>query len=218
MKDMSYNIGYIDENPNQVKKFTRTLKEHGFTVIGYDIRKGMPIEELIEQVYSSDIDLLMIDYFLKDKGILTFNGDEIERRYNEIKPKFPHIIFTSNEEDAFKDVDNPNIIYEKEMVTDDRVNRFSEILKKNIETYRSYIENRKTIIEELIIKGEKDGLSSKEQNTLLANQRELLDLDKTKTQEVPEKLISIEKLEDLSKTRKEAEIFLQSLIQKSKEK
>lgn len=215
---MSYKIGYIDENPLQVKKFARALKEHGFSVIGYNIRKGMPVEELIEQIYSSDIDLLMIDYFLKDKGFLTFNGDEIERRYNEIKPNFPHIIFTSNEEDAFYKVDNPNIIYEKEMVTDHRVNRFSEILKKSIETYRSYTEKRKTIIEELIIKGEKDGLNSKEQNTLLSNQRELLDLDKTKTQEVPEKLISIEKLEDLSKTRKDAEIFLQSLIQKSKEK
>lgn len=215
---MSYKIGYIDENPHQIKKFTRALKEYGFTVVGYNIKKGMPIEELIEQVYSSDIDLLMIDYFLKDKGILTFNGDEIERRYNEIKPNFPHIIFTSNEEDAFNEVDNPNIVYEKEMVTDERVNRFSEILKKSIETYRSYTEKRKTVIEELIIKGEKDGLNSKEQNTLLSNQRELLDLDKIKTQEVPEKLISIEKLEDLSKTRKDAEIFLQSLIQKSKEK
>ena len=55
---MSYKIGYIDENPLQVKKFTRALKEHGFSVVGYNIRKGMPVEELIEQIYSSDIDLV----------------------------------------------------------------------------------------------------------------------------------------------------------------
>lgn len=213
---MSYKIGYIDENPHQVKKFARALKEHGFIVIGYDIIKGMPIEDLIEQVYQSDVDLLMIDYFLKDKGILTFNGDEIERRYNEIKPKFPHIIFTSNEEDAFKDVDNPNIIYEKEMVTDDRVNRFSEILKKNIETYRSYIENRKTVIEELLLKGEDKGLNASEKDQLLRIQMELNSLDTKNKNEVPLQLISNQKLEDISKTRKEAQEFLQSLIDKKK--
>jgi len=213
---MSYKIGYIDENPHQVKKFARALKEHGFIVIGYDIIKGMPIEDLIEQVYQSDVDLLMIDYFLKDKGILTFNGDEVERRYNEIKPKFPHIIFTSNEEDAFKDVDNPNIIYEKEMVTDDRVNRFSQILKKNIETYLSYIENRKIIIEELLNKGENEGLNASEKDQLLKIQMELNSLDAKNKNEVPLQLISNQKLEDISKTRKEAQEFLQSLIEKKK--
>ncbi len=213
---MSYKIGYIDENPHQVKKFARALKEHGFLVIGYDIIKGMPIENLIKQIYQSDVDLLMIDYFLKDKGILTFNGDEIERQYNEIKPNFPHIIFTSNEEDAFKDVDNPNIIYEKEMVTDDRVNRFSDILKKNIETYRSYIENRKTAIEELLRKGEDKGLSASEKDQLLRVQMELNSLDTKNKNEVPLQLISNQKLDDISKTRKEAQEFLQTLIDKKK--
>lgn len=212
---MEYNIGYIDENPKQVKKFNRALRDHGFNVIGYDIRKGMDIDELIEQVYNSDIDLLMIDYFLKDKGVLTFNGDEVERKYNEIKPNFPHIIFTSHEEDAFNHVDNPNIIYEKEMVTDHRVVRFTEVLKKSIHNYRLYKEKRKIRIEELLQKGEEIGLNAIEKNELLKIQRELNKLD-SKSEELPEQLISYEKLDKLSETRKEAEDFLQSLIDKRK--
>ena len=106
MKD-SYTIGYIDEDVNQVTIFTRALKDYGVEVIGYDIHKGMSEEAILELVYNSKIDLLMIDYYLKDKGILTFNGDELERRFKEIKPRFPMIIFTSNENDAFDDSKQP---------------------------------------------------------------------------------------------------------------
>ena len=50
---------------------------------------------------------------------------------------------------------------------------------------------------------------------MISLQRELRDLDKSQKKEIPEKLISFEKLEDLSQTRKEAEQFLLSLIAKN---
>ena len=90
------------------------------------------------------------------------------------------------------------------------------MLEKSILQYRNHIEKKKNLISELLQKGEKEGLDSSEQDSLISLQRELGDLDKTKKKEIPEKLISFEKLDDLSKTRKEAEAFLQSLIEKSK--
>ena len=45
-----YKIGYIDEDPNQVKLYKRKLRVYGFEVIGYEFHKGMTIEELMEQV------------------------------------------------------------------------------------------------------------------------------------------------------------------------
>ncbi len=212
---MKYKIGYIDEDKDQVRLFKRKLKKYNFNVIEYDIKKGMPINELIKQVYESGIDLLMVDYLLKDSGLLTYNGDEIERLFNEIKPKFPHIIFTSNENDAFSAVDDPNIIYEKEMVLDDnRVDRFVEILKKNIENYQLFQKIRKDKIEDLLKKGEAEGLTAIDKDNLLSLQQELQNLDKIQKREVPLQLTSTEVLEDLSRTRIEAADFLQSLIDK----
>ncbi len=77
------------EDINQVKLYRRKLKSFGFEVLGYEISKGMPLEELMEQVYSSEIDLLMIDFRLKEGNILAFNGDEVEREIYEKKPLFP---------------------------------------------------------------------------------------------------------------------------------
>ena len=66
-----YKIGYIDEDPNQVKLYKRKLRVYGFEVIGYEFHKGMTIEELMEQVYSSNIDLLMIDFRLNESNVCT---------------------------------------------------------------------------------------------------------------------------------------------------
>lgn len=62
---IKYKIGYIDEDINQFKKYKRNLRDLGFDVIGYEYSKGMSLEELMQQVYNTDIDLLLIDYKLK---------------------------------------------------------------------------------------------------------------------------------------------------------
>lgn len=209
---MKYKIGYVDEDPSQVAKYTRELRSE-FDVIAYDIKKGLTIENLIKQIYASDIDLLLVDYFLKDKGTLTYNGDEVVRQYEEIKPRFPMIIFTNEESQAFPQVDNPNIIYDKAEVKEN-LTHFSTALKKNIEAYQNYINKRKDNIKALLEKGEKEGLSPTEKHLLLESQNELMGLDKW-SNEVPLQLLG--KVENLSKTTKEAEEFLESLI-KGKEK
>lgn len=212
-----YRVGYVDEDSTQVKIFTTALKEHNIEVVGYDIQQGMSEDEILDLVYDSNIDLVMFDYYLKDKGILTFNGDELERRFREIKPRFPIIIFTSNENDAFDDVDDPNIIYNKDMVLEDgKVERFVQMLSKNVENYRTYIDKRKGLISSLLLKGKEKGLNASEKDTLLSTQLELGALDKKAKKEIPLQLLSEEKLNEISKIKKDAEQFLQSLINKKK--
>jgi len=221
---MKYRIGYIDEDDRQVKLYTRKLKEYGFEVIGYDFQKGMTPRDLMEQVYSSDIDLLMIDFKLKESNIVSFNGEAIESLIYENKPLFPHIIFTNKVDQAEPFIEDWKIIFDKdEIFTDEeddneKVIRFITILKKSIEQYKNHISNKKAELSFLLEKGEKEELSALEKNDLLTIQDELNSLDKTKKLEVPKQLISNEKIEYLAKTRKEAEDFLQSLIDKSKTK
>lgn len=222
--DTKYKIGYIDEDVKQVKKYQRRFRNFGIEVIGYEFQKGMSLEELMEQVYRSDIDLLMIDFKLNETNQVTFNGEAVERDFYDNKPLFPHIIFTNKVEQAEPHVEDWKIIFDKDDIfsegEDDekKVQHFITTLERSIEQYRNYIEKKKNTISELLVKGGKEGLSSSEQDHLISLQRELRDLDKTKAKEIPEKLISVNQLEDLSKTRKEAEAFLQSLIEKSKKK
>lgn len=210
---MKYKIGYIDEDQAQFKKYERDLREY-FDVVGYNITQGLPLVDLIDQVYQSDIDLLMVDYLMVDKGVLTYNGDLVARTYEEIKPRFPIIIFTNEENQAFPHVDNPFTICDKAEVKND-IKHFASKLVKLIELYKNYVSRRKDLITKLIAKGENEGLKADEKHTLLQTQLELNGLDK-RSNEVPLQLLDEKKMETLSKTTKEAEEFLESLIKKNK--
>jgi hypothetical protein len=203
-----YKIGYVDEDLDQVKKFERKLRS-SFSLIGYDIPKGLPLEELVEQIYNSDIDLLMVDYLMCDKGHLSYNGDEVVREFLKIKPQFPVIVFTHRESEAFPMVDNPNIIYDKGKALED-IGHFSKVLLKNIDINKRFISERKDRIQELIIKREKSGLSSFEKEELFTKQLDLNNLDQ-KIKEAPTYLINDLKLDKLSDATNEAEELLNLL-------
>lgn len=220
--EFKYKIGFLDENINQVKLYRRKLRDFGFDVVGYEFTKGMSLEELMNQVYNSDIDLLMIDFRLNESNIVPFNGDEVERHVYENKPLFPHIIFTNKVDQAEPDVDDIKIIFDKEIVFPEdkgednpKTTHFINVLTKSIEQYQRHIEKRKQIISELIEKERKEGLSIEEKNLLLGTQRELLNLDKMTMLDVPETLISIDNLERISQARKDAESFIKSLLEKT---
>ena len=208
---IKYKIGFIDEDHLEWERVERNLRD-SFDVIDYNIPQGLSKEDLIEQVYDSDIDLLMVDYLMCDTGYLNFNGDDFIRDFEKIKPKFPIIIFTTHESDAFPQVDNPNIIYDKKLLEDDRL-YLVQLITKNIERYRKYISDRKNVIETLLQKREEQELSSKEKNTLLESQLELNILDK-RSNEVPLQLIEDKSYNSLSNTTKEAEAFLESIKKK----
>jgi hypothetical protein len=236
MEDTQYTIGYIDEDAQQVKKFQRSLRPFGFSVVGYDFEKNMTPESLMEQVYDSDIDLLMIDYKLKESNIVAFNGDVIENLIYQTKPLFPHIIFTSDTDQAEAHVEDLKIIFDKgDVFSEDedeetdgqtvaeggkaedntRIKKFVKMLKGSIQQYKSYVDQRKQALSGLLEKGEKEGLNANEKNEVLTLQSELINLDQSKKGEIPKQLITADKLEELAKTRIEAEEFLASLIKKN---
>ncbi|MDC8004249.1 hypothetical protein POV27_09315 [Aureisphaera galaxeae] len=219
-------FGYIDEDEHQVRKYKRRFREFGIEIIGYDFFEGMTLHQLMEQVYNSDIDLLLIDYKLDESNKVFFNGEEVEKEIYDKRPLFPCIIFTNKRDDAENYVEDLKIIFSKDEIPSkedeeydrNRTERFIKILISSVVRYKGRIDNRKNRISEILKKGEEKGLNIVDEDNLIKLQRELGDLDKTKRNEVPEKLISSEKLEDLSETRKKAEDFLKSLIKKNKEK
>jgi hypothetical protein len=218
-KMLKYRIGYIDEDASEVKILQRKLREHDIEVIGYEFTQGMTKEELLKQVYSSDIDLLLIDYKLKGQ-LVTFNGEEIESDIYEKKPRFPYIIFTSDPSHAEGFIEDWKSIYNKnELFSHDEAKneKFIRIIIKSIEQYRNFVHRKKSELSFLLKKGEQEGLEVVEQHTMLSLQRELMSLDTTTAKELPEQLASYQKVESLSKVRKNAEDFLKSLIESDSE-
>ena len=220
--EAKYKIGYIDEDIRQVKKYTRRLKDFGFEVIGYDFHQGMSLEELMSQVYESDIDLLMIDYKLNESNIVAFNGDAVESEFYDKKPLFPHIIFTNKVEQAEPFVEDWKIIFDKDDVFNDneqdekKVSHFIITLEKSIEQYRKHIQKRKDEIFKILEKGKSEKLSVIEKHDLLKLQKELKLLDNTYIAEVPEYLLINENLEEVENLKIEAEELLNELINKRK--
>ncbi|MEF3077813.1 hypothetical protein [Winogradskyella poriferorum] len=220
--EAKYKIGYIDEDIKQVKKYQRRFKNFGIEIIGYEFHQGMSLDELMNQVYESDIDLLMIDYKLNETNQVTFNGEIVESEFYDKKPLFPHIIFTNKVEQAEPHVEDWKIIFDKDDIfsEDDedekKVHHFITTLIKSIEQYRNHVNKKKVIVSELLEKGEKEGLTASEKDLLVTKQDELLALDKSERNEIPKHLLTEKKLDDLAKTKKDAEAFLQSLIDKRK--
>ena len=216
--EVKYRIGYIDEDKSQVKLYKRKLREYGFEVMGYEFRKGMSLDELMHQVYNSNIDLLMIDYKLNESNIIPFNGDKVEKHIYENKPLFPHIIFTNKVDQAEPEVDDLKIIIDKESVfsSDEKDNskssRFVELLSKSIEQYKNLITKKKNLIADLLEKERTQELNAKENDLLLSTQRELQSLDKGRLKAIPEQLTSMEILGKLSDVRQEAEAYIESLL------
>ena len=183
--EAKYKIGYIDEDIKQVKKYSRRLKDLGFEVIGYDFYQGMSLEELMSQVYESDIDLLMIDYKLNESNIVAFNGDEVESEFYDKRPLFPHIIFTNKVEQAEPFVEDWKILFDKENIfsedgnDEQSVKRFVTILTKSIEQYKNHIEKKKDKISILLSKINSAEFSSVDENELINLQKELMNLERT---------------------------------------
>lgn len=220
--EVKYKIGYIDEDVKQVKKYQRRFRDFGIEIIGYDFHQGMTLNELMQQVYKSDIDLLMIDYKLNETNQVIFNGEAVESEFYDKKPLFPHIIFTNKVEQAEPHIEDWKILFDKDDIfsegeeDENKVQHFITTLIKSIEQYRNHVNKKKEIVSQLLEKGENEGLTAVEKDLLVTKQEELTSLDKTQRNEIPKYLITESKLENLSKTKKEAEEFLQSLIDKRK--
>lgn len=220
--EAKYKIGYIDEDINQVKKYQRRFRKYGFEVIGYDFENEMSLEDLMEQVFKSDIDLLMIDYKLNETNKVTFNGEEVESYFYDKKPLFPHIVFTNKVDQAEPHVEDWKIIFDKDDIFSEdendeiKVQHFITTLERSIEQYRKHIQRRKEDISNLLEKGKVEKLNPTEKHTLLKLQKELKVLDNTYQEEVPEYLMISQNITESQNLKNEAEELLQKLIEKRK--
>ena len=211
-----HKIGFVDEDIHEVSRYRRRFRKMGVSIVDFNIIEGLPMEELIDRIYNSEIDLLMVDFLLNERGGLGYNGDSVVREFNKVRPTFPMIIFTSRDMQALPHVDDPNIIYDKSLIGSDDTNsheKFLTILDRNIKKYRDNIEIKTKKINELINKRKESELTSIEKDELFNMQLELANLDQ-KNKETPSHLMTDLKLDELSSTIEEAQEVMKKLKQK----
>ena len=122
--------GYISKDEKQIEFYNKELRIYDVKIIGYNFEKGMTIENLMNQVYLSNIDLLITDYELNTTNLVAFNGDVVEDEMYYNKPQFPLIVLTDKIEEAEAFIQDWKIIFEKDKIFRNQKSkaRFANIL------------------------------------------------------------------------------------------
>lgn len=148
-------LGYIDEDESFQNSFYHFFKDD-FSVKIFDLTEETILDELINEVYTSKLDMLIVDYNLVETGIVTFNGNVIIDKIKEKLPSLPLMILTSDESDALNHVSDGLIVYSK-----DEYHNNDQIFKKKvlnaIVDYQDKIEKNKEIVKSLTDKKSENG-------------------------------------------------------------
>jgi hypothetical protein len=164
---MKYTLGIIDEEIEQIEMIEAVF-EDVFNIV--KIESVSSIDELINIIQSEKIDVLSIDYKLKDHNSdFLFNGDYF---FNELWDKFgdfPAFVLTQDVKNAKNESKkiNPRFIVDKEEIhlfivpeNKDKKKVFVEELILEIQVHQNKIEediSELKELESLIEKGEKLG-------------------------------------------------------------
>lgn len=157
-----FRIGYIDEDEGWQNSFYQKLKED-FDVKLFEITKETSKESLVEEIFESALDVLVLDFRLDENDLLDFNADEIIEKIQQINLHYPLIVLTSYEEDALDNVENANLVNDKEMLQSK-----NNILKRKLSSiasgYKEKIESAKKNLQRLEKRRAAAGLNSSEED------------------------------------------------------
>ena len=113
---MKYTLGILDEEASQIETIEAVF-EDVFNIVKIEFASS--IEELMDIIKSEKIDVLSIDYKLKDHNSgFQFNGDYF---FNELWDKFgdfPAFVLTQDVANAKKESKkiNPRFVVDKELI------------------------------------------------------------------------------------------------------
>jgi len=143
-----YRVGYIDEDAGQRNSFYQFLKDD-FDIVLFEMNEDTTIESLVDDVFQSGIDMLVLDFRLDDSGEFDFNADSIIEKVQERNLLYPLVILTSHELDALDHVSNANLVNGKEEMLGSKVEIFKQKLIKIIESYKTELIAAEAEIQEL---------------------------------------------------------------------
>ncbi|AEA45006.1 hypothetical protein [Fluviicola taffensis] len=150
-----YRIGYIDEDAGQRSSFYHFLKDE-FDIVLFEMNDTTTADTLVEDVFQSGIDMLVLDFRLDDNGDFDFNADSLIEKIQQRNYYYPLVILTSHELDALDHISNANLVNGKEDMLGKNVAVFKQKLSKIIQSYKSRLSEAENEVQELEKKRQSD--------------------------------------------------------------
>ncbi len=202
-----YKIGYVDEDDHDINSFLRRFCDD-FQIEILKPDSTTTIEDVISWIFDFKLDLVIVDFNLKERLGVHFYGNDILEKLNENYLNFPMFMLTSFEDRAINESDASmdDIIYTKREVNNNRdifVKRFYNKIFK----YKSEINTAQKRHEEL---SQKTELNLEEEGELLFLD-DFIEQSYGKKGVIPKNLKSIESLGKLNELVNKADEILQNL-------
>ncbi|MFV0403904.1 MAG: hypothetical protein ACK5KV_08135 [Bacteroides graminisolvens] len=147
MNDFKYNIGYLDEEELwQAQAMQRFGTEFNVKLIEIPIS----LSDIWTFIVDNELDAMIVDFRLFESGQVTYDGAQVISEIIKHNEHFPMFIMTSYENNAVEQSENVLIIRGKDVLTDDELfEKFSQVLKASISSYRKKVEKAKTDLLEI---------------------------------------------------------------------
>ena len=158
-----YKIGYVDEDEGQRSSFYHYLK-YDFEVVLFEITQETKVELLVDEIFNSRLDILVLDFLLDETGLVDFNADQLVDPIQERNLYYPLVVLTSHEPDAFDNLANANLVNGKEEMLGSKVEIFKQKLNKIASTYQNKISETEAELTKLEQKRTKEGLEPDEES------------------------------------------------------
>lgn len=208
MTDSSeYIIGYVDENDDDILLFQQQFSDH-FNIVPLELDLSTNIGDVISWVFDSHLDLIIVDFDLKEKLEMDFCGNDILETLNEQYLNFPMFMLTSYELRAINESDASidDVIYSKNDVYNN-IDIFVMRFVNKIVKYKSEINKAKIRHEELAKKSE---LTFEEEDEFL-NLDDFIEKVHDKKGSKPKIMKNSKSLEKLNELVDKADIILQKI-------
>jgi DNA-binding NarL/FixJ family response regulator len=161
-----YKIGFVDEAPEWILQFKR-FANGNFDVESFALSENTTLDSLVNEIRGKNLDCVIVDFELKESELLQFNGDEIVDKIREKTPYFPLFIITNKDEmDVLNQAEDNDIVYDKDLLTNDKKETFILRIKNKIEHYYAKIEHANQEIERLVQQKTERSLAPTEEEQL----------------------------------------------------
>lgn len=152
-----YKIGYVDEDEGQRNSFYQYLK-NDFEVALFEITEESEVESLVDEIFNSGLDILVLDFRLVETGLVDFNADQLVDSIQDRNLYYPLVVLTSHETDALDHLTNANLVNGKEEMLGSKVEIFKQKLNKIASSYKTRISDAETELAKLEEKRLSEGL------------------------------------------------------------
>lgn len=165
------------------------------------------LEELMEKIEESEIDVLAVDYKMAESGVVTYNGNEVVDMLYKRKRYFPVFMITSHITRAMNNMNDVFLINDKDCIyKPDMLPGIVQKIKGAVASYRrrvAEIDDRCRCLESK--QNSDEGLTPQEENELLSLHVEQNAIDPKGNPLSPDKLQtqSLKELQELVKNSRE---------------